>query len=1119
MERKDSARLVMLALASTLAACGSSSPPASTTGVTFDDAGSAPGQVSLAAQSLDVTPPSAPSNLTWNASDMTVTLTWGASTDDVGVTGYELWFGSFYLGVFGDTEVSLIGFKFGTPYTFTVKARDAAGNVSVASNQATVLLTAPKDTTPPTAPSSVKATNIASTSVRLSWTASSDDTAVVIYQLYANGVLSGTVAAGTSATVAALSPGTTYAMTVTASDAAGNVSLASTPLSVTTLQSADTTPPSAPSSLVASNVTGTSVTLSWGASTDNAGVSGYTVYNGTVVAASSTGTTASITGLSSGMTYAFTVVAFDAAGNVSTSSNSVSVKTTVSYTLTIAASGSGTTSPAAGTYTYPSGSVVTVTALPSSGSTFTSWSGACSGTSTCTVTMSAAQTVTATFASTNPGKYTVAMVQASASDASTITQADIASLVSSAISQAGGLDFIKDGQTVVLKPNLLTPYSDGGSTRADPFVNGIDTDWRVVKAVADLVRARNPSGKILVMEGSTVSTPTAYSILGYTSANFGTSVDEFIAVEGTACNDKSTTNLTQRTGPSGKTYWVNTRYLNADVVISIPVMKTHYNSGTTGAVKNLGIGMTPVGLYSSASSSTNCGRGQNSTYIDHSTAETLSQFIRDYYSLRPADFVVMDALQGLQHGPLPAWDSSGRYDYTSSKMNMRLILASKNAVALDTVEAAIMMCDPTKVPYLTKLEADGNGTTNLANITVVGKQVSEVAKAFAGKVTSICPGSTTTKYTLTISTSGNGSTNPAAGVYSYTSGTSVTVTATPGTNATFLGWSGAATGTTNPLTVSMSASKTLTATFSGSNGNGAKRPGGSACQAGVSYPAPVLTGTPTLVYKPSGTVSSGTYEGPVWLSSNSTLLFSDVSFTGSVNPANMLQLSNGAVTTYVSDSGTNGMSIDASGTVYAASHKVQGIVKLSSGYAGLTTVVATYNGKTFNSPNDLVVRSDGTIYFTDPDFQLGSRTSQTGVKGVYRVSPTGTVSVVDSTFAEPNGIALSPDETVLYVADYNSNVVRAFDVASDGSTSGRRDFATVTTPDGFGMDCLGNLYVASGNAGLIQVFSPSGTKLGTITAAASVSNIAFGGTTGKTMYITAGKALYSLTMNLPGYNN
>jgi uncharacterized protein (DUF362 family) len=100
----------------------------------------------------------------------------------------------------------------------------------------------------------------------------------------------------------------------------------------------------------------------------------------------------------------------------------------------------------------------------------------------------------------------------------------------------------------------------------------------------------------------------------------------------------------------------------------------------------------------------------------------------------------MDALQGLQHGPLPAWDSSGWYTYASSKMNMRLILAGKNAVAVDTIEATVMKCDPTKVPHLTKLAASGLGTTDLARITVVGKQPSEVAVPFAGKQTNICPG-------------------------------------------------------------------------------------------------------------------------------------------------------------------------------------------------------------------------------------------------------------------------------------------------------------------------------------------------------------------------------------------
>jgi gluconolactonase len=294
------------------------------------------------------------------------------------------------------------------------------------------------------------------------------------------------------------------------------------------------------------------------------------------------------------------------------------------------------------------------------------------------------------------------------------------------------------------------------------------------------------------------------------------------------------------------------------------------------------------------------------------------------------------------------------------------------------------------------------------------------------------------------------------------------------------------------------------------------RPGW-ACQAGAQYPAPVLTGTPKQIYKPSG-AGSGTYEGPVWIRDRGVLLMSDVTFTSPVNPSQILQLTPpSTVTTFVQDSGTNGIALDKSGIVFACSHKVQGIVKLDVAAAALTTVVASYDGKKFNSPNDLVLRSDGTIYFTDPDFQLGNRSSETGKKGVYRVDPSGTVSVVDDTFTEPNGITLSPDEGVLYVADYSRNVVRTFSVAADGSTSGRKDFATVSSPDGFGMDCAGNLYVASGTPGAIQVFAPSGTNLGSVTVAASLSNIAFGGPDGKTLYATAGKALYSLDMNLPGY--
>jgi uncharacterized protein (DUF362 family) len=253
------------------------------------------------------------------------------------------------------------------------------------------------------------------------------------------------------------------------------------------------------------------------------------------------------------------------------------------------------------------------------------------------------------------------------------------------------------------------------------------------------VRAKNPTGTILVMEGSVVPAATAFSLLGYTTANFGTSVNEFVAFEGASCADRSTTALVQKTSVNGKQFWVNKRYANADVVISLPTMKTHLNAGITGGIKNLAIGTTPNGQYSdNLDAGTDCTRGQTATHIDHSTPESLGQFIHDNYSVRPADFVVMDALQGLQHGPASMWSGT---TYATDKMNMRLILAGRDAVAVDTIEALVMKCDPKKVPHLTKLEADGFGTTDTTKITVLGKQVSEVAKAFGVNTqTAICPG-------------------------------------------------------------------------------------------------------------------------------------------------------------------------------------------------------------------------------------------------------------------------------------------------------------------------------------------------------------------------------------------
>ena len=244
-----------------------------------------------------------------------------------------------------------------------------------------------------------------------------------------------------------------------------------------------------------------------------------------------------------------------------------------------------------------------------------------------------------------------------------------------------------------------------------------------------------------------MSTVTAYSMLGYTRPTSAPSTSSSRSRVAPAA-DRTTTLLVQKAGKSGTQYWVNKRYVEADVVISVPTMKTHSSAGITGAVKNLGIGTTPMGQFSAGGSGAeDCTRsktaGANS--IDHTTPETLGAFIRDYYSIRPADFAVVDGLQGIQHGPSPAFDpkpgdAGGFWDYAPSRMNMRLILAGRNPVAVDTVEALVMKCDPKKVPHLTKLEADGLGTTDISQIKLVGKQIAEVAAPFACKLTDICPG-------------------------------------------------------------------------------------------------------------------------------------------------------------------------------------------------------------------------------------------------------------------------------------------------------------------------------------------------------------------------------------------
>lgn len=259
-------------------------------------------------------------------------------------------------------------------------------------------------------------------------------------------------------------------------------------------------------------------------------------------------------------------------------------------------------------------------------------------------------------------------------------------------------------------------------------------------------------------------------------------------------------------------------------------------------------------------------------------------------------------------------------------------------------------------------------------------------------------------------------------------------------------------------------------------------------------------------------------EGPLWFTREGVLLFSDIlpaEGAERVQPSRIFQLApGGAPSLLFDDSGTNGLALDAAGDVVGCAHDVQGVVRLDVENATRSVLVDRYNLLRFNSPNDLTVTADGTIYFTDPDWQKGSRLNETGIMGVYRLAPGGALSVVDASLNEPNGISLAPDGRTLYVSALDG-VIRRYSVAPDGSTGPAVEHGRVAQPDGMGVDCAGNLYVASG-AGQITVIAPSGTVWGTIQVASGLTNVAFGGPSATTLFATAGKSVFALETTIPG---
>ncbi len=258
-------------------------------------------------------------------------------------------------------------------------------------------------------------------------------------------------------------------------------------------------------------------------------------------------------------------------------------------------------------------------------------------------------------------------------------------------------------------------------------------------------------------------------------------------------------------------------------------------------------------------------------------------------------------------------------------------------------------------------------------------------------------------------------------------------------------------------------------------------------------------------------------EGPVWYN-DSALLFVDDNLPGSGPDIYQYEPISKQFSKWPAGSThCTGLSCDKEGNLIGASSN---IIMVDKAGQISKTLASGYNGKIFDNPNDLISDNKGGVYFSDPDFFLTNPPQDK--TAVYYIDPVGNIIRVIDDVAEPNGLVLSPDGTKLYVDDGNSKYLYSWDVAPDGTVSGKLSLAELQTvsgnvaeADGMAIDIKGNFYVATGIG--IQVFSPQGDSIATIVVPEQPSNCDFGGSDFKTLYITARSNLYSIDLNYPGF--
>ena len=265
-------------------------------------------------------------------------------------------------------------------------------------------------------------------------------------------------------------------------------------------------------------------------------------------------------------------------------------------------------------------------------------------------------------------------------------------------------------------------------------------------------------------------------------------------------------------------------------------------------------------------------------------------------------------------------------------------------------------------------------------------------------------------------------------------------------------------------------------------------------------------------------------EGPIWNHVEKHLIFSDI-------PGNRMRIwrPDGSIETWRQPSNmANGNAYDADGRVVTCEHATSRVTRTESD--GSVTVLATHFGdKELNSPNDIVVKRDGPIYFTDPGFGRGEyygrpRPQQLGFQGVYRLDPdTSELTLLVDDFDQPNGLCFSLDESRLFVNDTMRAHVRVFDVNASGTLENGRVWAEVTderdgapdgAPDGMKVDSAGNLFVTG--PGGIHVFAPDATCLGVIYTPQGCANFCWGDDDLKSLFLTASSSLYRVRVKVAG---